>query len=71
MKTFQISLAAARVNAKMTQDDVAKALHVGKQTIVNWEKGATEPKISQIRQLSELYKIPTDNIFLPEKSNII
>ena len=66
---FQISLAAARVNAEMTQDDVAKVLHVGKQTIVNWEKGATEPKISQIKQLSDLYNVPIDNIFLPDKSN--
>lgn len=69
MKILQISLAAARVNAEMTQEDVAKELHVGKQTVVNWEKGATEPKISQMRQLSVLYKIPVENIFLPTKSN--
>lgn len=69
MSTLQISLAAARVNAEMTQDEAAKAMHVGKQTIVSWEKGATEPKISQIRQLSKLYRIPIENIFLPEKSN--
>ena len=30
---FQISLAAARVNANMTQEDVAKELQVGKQTV--------------------------------------
>ena len=35
---FQISLAAARVNANMTQEDVAKELKVGKQTVGNWEK---------------------------------
>jgi DNA-binding XRE family transcriptional regulator len=66
---IQISLAAARVNADMTQDDVAKAMKIGKQTVVNWEKGVTEPKISQIRQLSKLYDMPIENIFLPEKSN--
>lgn len=31
--------------------------------------GKTEPKMQQSRQLSELYKIPLDNIFLPRKSN--
>ena len=36
-KEIQISLAAARVNACMTQDSVAKAMHVSKQTVVNWE----------------------------------
>lgn len=71
MKRIQISLAAARVNAGYTQEAVAKALNVGKQTIVSWEKGRSEPKMSQSRALSELYNIPLDNIFLPTKSNII
>lgn len=69
LEKMQISLAAARVNARMTQEDVAKALNVGKQTIVNWEKGTSEPKMSQGRALSELYKMPLDYIFLPQKSN--
>lgn len=69
MTTFKISLAAARVNAGLTQSDVAKVLKVGKQTVVSWEKGKSEPKMSQSRQLSELYRIPLDYIFLPERSN--
>ena len=69
MAEFQISLAAARVNAGLTQEAVAKALNVGKQTIVSWEKGNSEPKMSQSRQLSELYKMPLDYIFFPQKSN--
>ena len=69
MGKFQISLAAARINAGLTQEEAAKALKVGKQTIVNWEKGKSEPKMSQSRQLSELYKIPLDYIFLSEASN--
>lgn len=68
-KGFQISLAAARVNAGMTQDDVAKEMHVTKQTIVNWEKGASEPTIGQARNLSSIYDIPLDYIFLPNESN--
>lgn len=69
LEKLKITLAAARVNAGLTQEQVAKALNVGKQTIVSWEKGKTEPKVSQSRQLSELYNIPLDYIFLPEKSN--
>lgn len=71
METIKISLAAARVNAGLTQENVAKALHISKQTVVNWEKGISEPNISQGRALSELYKMPLDYIFLPSKSNII
>lgn len=69
LEKLKITLAAARVNAGLTQEQVAKALNVGKQTVVSWEKGKTEPKVSQSRQLSELYNIPLDYIFLPEKSN--
>lgn len=65
LERLQISLAAARVNAEMTQDEIARKLHVGKQTIVSWEKGETEPKVSQALLLSKIYGIPLDNIFLP------
>lgn len=69
MGKLQISLAAARVNAGLTQEDVAKEMKVSKNTVVNWEKGLSEPTITQGRELSELYKMPLDNIFLPTKSN--
>lgn len=67
---IQISLAAARVNAKMTQDDTAAALKVSKNTVVNWENGRSEPTISQARKLASMYAIPLENIiFLPCEAN--
>lgn len=65
---FQISLAAARVNAGMTQEEVAKHLKIGKQTVGNWEKGRTEPSVSQMMELCTLYKISIDYLFLPRNS---
>ena len=65
MAEFQISLAAARVNAKMTQEDVAKAMKVSKTTIVNWEKGKVIPGIPEMAMMAQLYGIPQDYIFLP------
>ena len=69
LEVIQISLAAARVNANLTQEDVAKEMKVSKNTVVNWEKGTSEPTVSQALRLSEIYKMPLDNIFLPIKSN--
>lgn len=69
MEKLQISLAAARVNANLTQERVAKEMKVSKNTVVNWEKGLHEPSISQARELSRLYNMPLDHIFLPTKSN--
>ena len=65
MAEIQISLAAARVNAGLTQEDVAREMRTSKQTIVNWEKGKTSPDVPQARRLSELYNLPLDYIFLP------
>ena len=69
MEKLQISLTATRINAGMTQNDVSKAMKISKNTLVNWEKGLSEPTITQGRKLSELYNMPLDNIFLPTKSN--
>lgn len=66
---IQISLAAARVNAMMTQEEVAKKMKVSKNTIVNWEKGKSEPSISQSKELSSIYNMPLDYIFVPTESN--
>ena len=67
METLQISLAAARVNAELTQTDVAKKMGVSKQTIVNWEKGRISPKQAQLEMMCRIYTIALDNIFLPSK----
>ena len=64
---MKISLKAARVNAEMTQDEAAKAMGKTKQTIVNWESGATEIKFRDLQRLSHLYAIPIENLRLPEK----
>ena len=62
----KISLEAARVNAKLTQKELAEILGVSNATIVNWEKGNSEPNITQLRKISELSGIPLDFIFLAE-----
>lgn len=65
MELIQITLAAARVNAGMTQEQAADRLGVSKQTIINWEKGRVVPRIPEVEMLARIYKIPQDNIFLP------
>lgn len=64
-----ISLEAARVNAKLTQKELADILGVSNATIVNWENGRTEPNLTQLKKISELSGIPMDFIFVPEQSN--
>ena len=63
MDKIRITLAAARVNAGMTQEEVSKEMHISKNTLVNWEKGKTKPTIAQSRSLSDLYRLPLEYIF--------
>lgn len=65
--TLKISLAAARVNARLTQEEVAKKLGKNKQTIVNWENGRTTIDTANFIALCKLYGIPQGYIFLPNK----
>ncbi len=67
---LKISLAAARVNAKLTQEEVANRLHVSKTSVVNWENGKVIPTFSTVQALSAVYDIPVDNIFLPAESTL-
>lgn len=62
---YKITLAAARVNAGMTQEDVAKAMQVSKFTIVNWENGKVPMKPAQFKMYCYVVGAPEDCISLP------
>lgn len=68
MANFTVTIAAARVNAGMNQQEFADKIGVSKSTIFNWEQGVSEPTASQLRKLSEVTGIPMDYIFIPLQS---
>ena len=71
MEDFTITIAAARVNAKKTQAEVAKALHVGKQTICSWENGKTSPTVEKAMEFCRFCQVPYDRVsFLRERNAI-
>lgn len=65
---FQISLAAARVNAGLTQVEAAEKAHDSNKTINNWENGKVSPSFANVELLCRIYGISSDYIFLPTKS---
>lgn len=67
---MEISIAACRVNAKMTQTEFAEAIGVSLPTITNWEKGKTEPRIGHLRKISEISGIPIDDIAVGSSFNM-
>ena len=65
MNNFQITMAAARVNAGMTQNEVAEKMQVSNKTIVNWETGKIKPRAAQLHLFCEIVGIDQEFIFLP------
>lgn len=66
---LKISLEAARVNAGLSQKEVADELGVSNKTISSWENSKTFPSAKKIEALCKLYGVSYDNIiFLPNNS---
>lgn len=61
---FQISLAAARVNAGLFQDKAAKMIGVTPKTLRNYEQGKTAIPSIKLRKAAEVYGIKEDRIRL-------
>lgn len=57
-----ISIKAARVNAGLTQIDVAKELGKSKNTIVSYESYTTIPDIQTAKAMAKLFKMSVDDI---------
>lgn len=71
MDDFKVTIAAARVNARKTQSEVASALHVGKQTVWAWENGKSSPSVEKAQEFCDFCKIPFDRVtFLRERNAI-
>lgn len=63
---MKVTLKAARVNANMTQDEVAKKVNKSKNTIQNYESGKSIPDVEMGKKLAAIYGVTVDDIiFLP------
>ena len=67
MAIEKVTLPVARKIANLTQKKLALAVGVSESTVINWEKGRSEPTVSQAKSIGEATGIPYDNIiFLPQ-----
>ena len=57
-----IQLKAARVNANLTQEEVAKELGISKNSIVNYESYNSKHDVALAKKLAELYGMKVDDI---------
>ena len=64
----KITLAAARVNAGLSQGKAAMELGVTPETLRNWEQGKTVPGYDKAEAICALYRYPIDYIFFGRRS---
>lgn len=57
-------LRAARLTAKLTQEEVARDFQCSRQAVSSWERGATMPTVIELRELALLYVVSTDAILI-------
>lgn len=57
-----VYIKAARVNAGLTQEDVAKALKKSKNTIVSYEAYTSSPDITIAIEMAELFGMALEDI---------
>lgn len=65
----KLTLPAIRVNANMTQEDMAAALGVSRKMIADWETGKAEMRPAYLMAICYLTGFSVDDILLPDKSS--
>jgi len=68
MEDMRITLKACRVNTGMSQKQFADAIGVHLNTVYSWEKGKSEPTLTQLRRISEVSTVPMGSIIVGNDS---
>ncbi len=65
--TLQLTLKAARVNAGLTQKELAKQMGISEPTLIKWEKGdGKDIKLGEFEKLCKILKIDTNQLIFLE-----
>lgn len=68
MELVKFTLAAARVNAGLSQKEASEKLGISNKTLCKWENYESYPGADMIPKICELYGIPYDQICFAPKS---
>ena len=63
LRVGELDIKSARLKAGMTQKELGKLLGVTKQTIINYEKGTTEPSWERLEDIAKALKMDVDEFF--------
>ena len=61
MQTGQI-IQKLRINAEMTQEQLAERLFVSRELVSKWELGQRKPNIRELREMAKLFHVHIDDL---------
>ena len=59
---FGENLFALRKERKWSQQEVALRIHSSQQCVSQWEKGVTEPTLTYLWRLADLFEVEVDEL---------
>ncbi len=62
MDKFAENLKMLRKGKKLSQQDLALQIHFSQQSISQWEQGLSEPTLSALWILSDIFEISVDEL---------
>lgn len=60
-----------RTEAKLTQKQLAKRVHISRQVVSKWESGQAIPTIEKLQQFSDLFHVSLDELIKQEESSLL
>ena len=54
---FGERLKKLRIEYKLTQEQLANTLKINRMTLVKWEKGGSEPSVSAVKTIADLFQV--------------
>ncbi|MBO5736697.1 MAG: helix-turn-helix transcriptional regulator [Clostridia bacterium] len=61
-KKFSENLFELRRERKFSQQEVALRIHSSQQCVSQWEKGITEPTLTYLWRLADLFEVDVDEL---------
>lgn len=62
MEDLSANLRALRARSDMSQDELAGALHVDRQTVSNWENGNNAPSFGLMVKIADYFGVTLDEL---------
>ena len=60
MNKFSQNLKALRLEAHISQAELAEKMGVGQRTVSNWERGARQPDYDTLIKIAKYFEVSTD-----------